>query len=77
MLDIECTQHMTGDQRIFNLLIQVARMNLILSHLMTTNGKGMVKGLGRIAISNDMIISNVCVTSRESRFQFAIGGTAL
>ena len=37
------------------------------------NGKGKVKGLGKIAISNDMSISNVLLVELE--LQFAIRGS--
>ena len=58
MLDSGCTQHMTGDARMFN-LIQSNDDNGVDSITFGDNGKGKVKGLGKIAISNDLSISNV------------------
>ena len=58
MLDSECTQHMTGDSRIFN-SINSNDTDGIHSITFGDNGKGKVKGLGKIAISNDLSISNV------------------
>ena len=58
MLDSGCTQHMTGDSRMFN-LINANESNRIDSITFDDNGKGKVKELGKIAISNDMSISNV------------------
>ena len=54
MLDSGCTQHMTGDPRMFN-LINKNKSNGIDSITFGDNGKG----LGKIAISNDLSISNV------------------
>ena len=56
MLDSGCTQHMTGDPRMFN-SINSNDDNGIDSITFGDNGKG--KGLGKIAISNDLNISNV------------------
>ena len=58
MLDSEYTQHMTDDPRIFN-SINENKSNGIDSITFDDNGKGKVKGLGKIAISNDMSISNM------------------
>ena len=58
MLDSGCTQHMTSDPRIFN-SINENKSNRIDSIMFGDNGKGKVKGLGKIVISNDMSISNV------------------
>ena len=58
MLDSGCTQHMTGDPRMFN-SINKNKCNGIDSITFGDNGKGKVKGLGKIAISNNMSISNV------------------
>jgi hypothetical protein len=49
---------MTGDSRIFN-SINENDGNGIDSIIFGDNGKGKVKGLGKIAISNDLSISNV------------------
>ena len=58
MLDSGCTQHMTGDSRMFN-SINESKSNGIDSITFGDNGKCKVKGLGKIAISNDLSISNV------------------
>ena len=58
VLDSGCTQHMTGDARMFN-SINTNGNDGYDSIIFGDNGKGMVKGLGKIAISNDMSISNV------------------
>ena len=58
MLDSGCTQHMTGDPRMFN-SINKNKSNGIDSITFGDNGKGKVKGLGKIAIPNDLSISNV------------------
>jgi hypothetical protein len=58
VLDGECTQHMTGDVRMFN-LIYTNDNNGYDSTTFDDNSKGKVKGHGKIAISNDMSISNV------------------
>ena len=58
MLDSGCTQHMTGDPRMFN-LINKNKSNGIDIITFGDNDKGKVKGLGKIAISNDLSISNV------------------
>jgi hypothetical protein len=49
---------MTGDSRMFN-SINANESNRIDSITFGDNGKGKVKGLGKIAISNDLSISNV------------------
>ena len=49
---------MTGDSRMFN-SINESKSNGIDSITFGDNGKGKVKGLGKIAISNDLSISNV------------------
>jgi hypothetical protein len=49
---------MTGDSRLFN-SINTNKSNGVNSITFGDNGKGRVKGLGKIAISNDLSISNV------------------
>jgi hypothetical protein len=49
---------MTGDSRIFN-SINESDGNGIDSIIFSDNGKGKIKGLGKIAMSNDFSISNV------------------
>ena len=58
MLDSGCMQDMTGDSRMFN-SIKSNDNNGVDSITFGDNGKGKVKGLGKIAISNDLSISNV------------------
>ena len=53
MLDSGCTQHMTSDSRMFN-SINSNDDNGIDSITFGDNGKGKGKGLGKIAISNDL-----------------------
>jgi hypothetical protein len=52
VLDSGCTQQMTSDARIFN-SINTNDSNGYDSITFGDNGKGKVKGLGKIAISND------------------------
>ena len=47
MLDSGCTQHMTGDSRMFN-SINESKSNGIDSITFGDNGKGKVKGLGKL-----------------------------
>ena len=63
MLDCGCTQHMTGDGRMFNSINQDSDHGFD-SITFDDNGKGKVKGLGKIAISNDLSISNVLLVER-------------
>jgi hypothetical protein len=49
---------MTGDSRMFN-LININNSKGVNSITFGDNGKGKVKGLGKIAISNDLSIFNV------------------
>ena len=58
MLDSGCTQHMTGDSRMFN-SINANESNGTDSITFGDNGKGKVKWLSKIAISNDLSIFNV------------------
>ena len=58
MLDSRCTQHMISDSRMFN-SIKSNDSDGFQSIIFGDNGKGKVKGLGKIAISNDLSISNV------------------
>ena len=53
-----CTQHMTDDARMFN-SINTNGNDGYDSITFVDNGKGKVKGLGKIAISNNLSISNV------------------
>ena len=58
MLDSGCTQHITSDARMFN-SINSSGNDGYGSITFGDNGKGKVKGLGKIVISNDLSISNV------------------
>ena len=58
MLDSGCTQHMTSDSRMIN-SINTSGNNGFDSIIFDDNGKGKVKGLDKIAISNDLSIFNV------------------
>ena len=75
MLDSGCTQHMTGDSRIFN-SINPNVDNGVDSITFGDNGKAKVKGLGKIDISNDFEHFQ-CATSRELELQFAIRSSTL
>ena len=75
MLDSGCTQHMTGDSRMFN-LINTNDSNGADSITFGDNGKGKVKGLGKIAISNDLSIFQ-CATSRELELQPFVGSSIM
>jgi hypothetical protein len=57
-LDSGCTQHMTGDMRMFTEMNEEG-CSTYDSITFGDNRKGKVKGLGKIAISNDHSISNV------------------
>ena len=57
VLDSGCTQHMTGDPRMFTTLDEERGKHDKITF--GDNSKGKVEGLGKIAISNDHSISNV------------------
>jgi hypothetical protein len=65
---------MTGDSRMFN-SINENDGNGINSTTFGDNGKGKVKGLGKIAISNDLSISNVLLVELE--LQSIVGSSTL
>ena len=54
-IDSGCTQHMTSDARMFN-SINTNGNDGYDSITFGDNGKGKVKGLGKIVISNDLSI---------------------
>jgi hypothetical protein len=58
VLDSGCTQHMTGDSRMFN-SINENKSNEIDSIIFGDNSKCKVKRLGKITIFNDLSIFNV------------------
>ena len=64
---------MTGDSRMFN-SINENKSNGIDSITFGDNGKGKVKGLGKIVISNDLSIFQ-CATCRELELQPIIGSS--
>ena len=55
MLDGGCTQHMTGDRKMFTTFENGSNEKITFGD----NSKGKVLGLGKIAISNDLSIFNV------------------
>ena len=57
MIDSGCTNHMTGEANMFSELSKDVspHENIIFGD----NAKGKVMGLGKVAISNDLSISNV------------------
>ena len=63
MLDSGCTKHLTGDSRMFN-SINLNDDNGVDSITFGDNGKGKLKGLGKIAISNYLSISNALLVER-------------
>ena len=65
---------MTGDPRMFN-SINENKSNGIDSITFGDNGKGKVKGLGKIAISNDLTIFNVLLVELE--LQLIIGSSIM
>ena len=58
VLDSGCTQHITDDARMFN-SVNTNDNDGYDSITFGDNGKGKVKGIGKIAISNDLSISNM------------------
>ena len=66
VLDSGCTQYMTSDSRMFN-SINTNDSNGVDSITFGDNGKDKIKGLGKIAISNDEHFQ--CATSRELELQ--------
>jgi hypothetical protein len=64
VFDIGCTQHMTGNGRMFTSIDNEGSKcdNITFSD----NSKGKVKGLGKIEISNDLSISNVLLVESLS-----------
>ena len=57
VIDSGCTQHMTGDLRMFTSLDEEVDGQERITF--GDNSKGKVQGLGKVAISNDHSISNV------------------
>ena len=69
-IDSGCTQHMTGDPRMFTSLDEVDGQERI---TFGDNSKGKVKGLGKVAISNDHSISNVLYVASLSFNLLSVG----
>ena len=64
MMDSGCTQHMTGDPRMFTSMKEdVEGFDKI---TFGDNSKGKVQGLGNIDISNEHSISNVLLVELQS-----------
>jgi hypothetical protein len=71
VIDSGCTQHMTGNPRIFTSLDEdVAEQDKI---TFRDNSKGKVQGLGKVAISNDLSISNVLLVAPLSFNLLSVG----
>ena len=71
VIDSGCTQHMTGDSRMFTSLDEeVDGQERI---IFGDNSKGKVKGLGKVAISNDHSISNVLYVASLSFNLLSVG----
>ena len=72
MIDSGCTQHMTGDPRMFTSLDEevVDGQERI---TFGDNSKGKVKGLGKVAISNNHSISNVLYVASLSFNLLSVG----
>jgi hypothetical protein len=79
VIDSGCTQHMTGNSQMFTSLDEkVDGQDKI---TFRDNSKGKVQGLGKVAISNDLSISNVLLVAPLSfnllsMGQLCCGGTA-
>ena len=71
MIDSGCTQHMTGDPRMFTSLEE--NVNDQEKITFGDNSKGNVKGLGKVAISNDHTISNVLLVASLSFNLLSVG----
>ena len=71
VIDSGCTQHMTGDPRMFTSLDEEvdAQERITFGH----NSKGKVKGLGIVAILNDHSISNVLYVALLSFNLLSVG----
>ena len=71
VIDSGCTQHMTGDPRMFTSLDEgVDDQERI---IFGDNSKGKVQGLGKVAISNDHSISNVLLVASLSFNLLSVG----
>jgi hypothetical protein len=71
VIDSGCTQHMTGNPRMFTSLDEnVDEQDKI---TFGDNSKGKVQGLGKVAISNDLSISNVLLVAPLSFNLLSVG----
>jgi hypothetical protein len=71
VIDSGCIQHMTGDPRMFASLEENGEYQEKITF--GDNSKGKVKGLGKIAISNDHSLSNVLYVASLSFNLLSIG----
>jgi hypothetical protein len=71
VIDSGCTQHMTGNPLMFTSLDEdVDEQNKI---TFADNSKGKVQGLGKVAISNNLSISNVLLVAPLSFNLLSVG----
>ena len=71
VIDSGCTQHMTGDPRMFTSLDEEVDGQERITF--GDNSKGKVKGLGKVAISNDHSISNMLYVALLSVNLLSVG----
>ena len=71
VIDSGCTQHMTGDPRMFTSLDEEVDGQERITF--GDNSKGKVKGLGKVSISNDHSISNVLYVASLSFNLLSVG----
>ena len=71
VIDSGCTQHMTGDPRMFTSLDEEVDGQERITF--GDNSKGKVKGLGKVAILNDHSISNVLYVASLSFNLLSVG----
>ena len=71
VIDSGCTQHMIGDPRMFTSLDEEVDGQERITF--GDNSKGKVKGLGKVAISNDHSISNVLYVASLSFNLLSVG----
>ena len=71
IIDSGCTEHMTGDPRMFTSLDEEVDGQERITF--GDNSKGKVKGLGKVAISNDHSISNMLYVASLSFNLLSVG----
>ena len=69
VIDSGCTQHITGNPRMFTSLDENVDGKITFGD----NSKGKVQGLGKVAISNDLSISNVLLVAPLSFKLLSVG----